>query len=163
MKEKLGNIFREKIDLVDTHKKGVLKFPNDEKLDEFGERLKRSKDNMNEKMMLMLMRTWWCKMVIVLILPPYLQLEEYWKQEPRSLVMCLTQRVIKQATRSCARPFIGEKVIAWYPPDIRKEDHTIVALEEKERMSNLETLKRHGKGPPKKGHGKRASKKKRKK
>ncbi|GJZ73596.1 28S ribosomal protein S33, mitochondrial-like protein [Tanacetum coccineum] len=30
------------------------------------------------------------------------------------------------------QPFIGEKVVAWYPPDIRKEDPTIVAREEKE-------------------------------
>ncbi|GKA02444.1 28S ribosomal protein S33, mitochondrial [Tanacetum coccineum] len=73
------------------------------------------------------------------------------------------------------QPFIGEKVVAWYPPDIRKEDPTIVAREEKEsfvdcveavqigslyrRLSKLEMLKRRGKGPPKKGHGKRASKK----
>ena len=30
------------------------------------------------------------------------------------------------------QPFIGEKVVAYYPPDIRKEDPTIVAREEKE-------------------------------
>nr|GEY72650.1 hypothetical protein [Tanacetum cinerariifolium] len=59
------------------------------------------------------------------------RLKEYWKQEPRSLVMYLTQRVIKHATRSFVGPFTGEKFVAWYPPDIRKEDHKFVALEEK--------------------------------
>ncbi|KAK4754333.1 hypothetical protein SAY87_002437 [Trapa incisa] len=56
------------------------------------------------------------------------------------------------------KKLIGEKVAQWYPYDINKDDPLVMAREEQERLSKLEMLKRRGKGPPKKGQGKRASK-----
>ncbi|XP_073054960.1 small ribosomal subunit protein mS33-like [Primulina eburnea] len=56
------------------------------------------------------------------------------------------------------KKLIGEKVAAWYPYDIKKDDPLITARQEQERLNKLEMLKRRGKGPPKKGHGKRAKK-----
>ncbi|XP_062119658.1 uncharacterized protein LOC133834172 [Humulus lupulus] len=58
------------------------------------------------------------------------------------------------------KKLIGEKVSQWYPHDITKDDPLIMARKEQERLSRLEMLKRRGKGPPKKGQGKRASKRK---
>ncbi|OVA03361.1 Ribosomal protein S27/S33 [Macleaya cordata] len=52
----------------------------------------------------------------------------------------------------------GEKVAQWYPYDIKKDDPLVMAREEQERLSKLEMLKRRGKGPPKKGQGRRAVK-----
>ncbi|RDY13127.1 hypothetical protein CR513_01985 [Mucuna pruriens] len=52
----------------------------------------------------------------------------------------------------------GEKVAQWYPYDIKKDDPLVMAREEQERLSKLEMLKRRGKGPPKKGQGRRAAK-----
>ncbi|KAK7292652.1 hypothetical protein RJT34_15503 [Clitoria ternatea] len=52
----------------------------------------------------------------------------------------------------------GEKVAQWYPYDIKKDDPLVMARQEQERLSKLEMLKRRGKGPPKKGQGRRASK-----
>nr|AFK36800.1 unknown [Lotus japonicus] len=52
----------------------------------------------------------------------------------------------------------GEKVAQWYPHDIKKDDPLVMAREQQERLSKLEMLKRRGKGPPKKGHGRRAAK-----
>ncbi|CAA0407575.1 unnamed protein product [Arabidopsis thaliana] len=56
------------------------------------------------------------------------------------------------------KKLIGDKVAEWYPYDIKNEDPNVLAREEKERISKLEMLKRRDKGPPKKGHGKRAAK-----
>ncbi|KAI3829453.1 hypothetical protein L1987_03577 [Smallanthus sonchifolius] len=64
----------------------------------------------------------------------------------------------RSAHKILRKKFIGEKVASWYPNDIEKEDPMVVARKEQERLSKLEMLKRRGKGPPKKGHGKRASK-----
>ncbi|KAG9143745.1 hypothetical protein Leryth_022866 [Lithospermum erythrorhizon] len=58
------------------------------------------------------------------------------------------------------KKLIGEKVASWYPYDVSKDDPLVMARQEQERLSKLEMLKRRGKGPPKKGQGKRASKKK---
>ncbi|KAK3034098.1 hypothetical protein RJ639_034078 [Escallonia herrerae] len=58
------------------------------------------------------------------------------------------------------KKLIGDKVAQWYPHDIKKDDPLVMAREEQERLSKLEMLKRRGKGPPKKGQGKRASKRK---
>ncbi|KAH9763777.1 37S ribosomal protein S27 [Citrus sinensis] len=44
------------------------------------------------------------------------------------------------------KKLISDKVAGWYPYDIKKDDPL------------LEMLKRRGKGPPKKGQGKRAAK-----
>ncbi|KAL6970844.1 hypothetical protein U1Q18_030527 [Sarracenia purpurea var. burkii] len=56
------------------------------------------------------------------------------------------------------KKLIGEKVAQWYPHDIMKDDPRVMARQEQERLSKLEMLKRRGKGPPKKGQGKRAAK-----
>ncbi|KAK3432505.1 28S ribosomal protein S33, mitochondrial [Eucalyptus grandis] len=52
----------------------------------------------------------------------------------------------------------GEKVAQWYPYDIKKDDPLVMARQEQDRLSKLEMLKRRGKGPPKKGQGRRAVK-----
>ncbi|KAJ8630937.1 hypothetical protein MRB53_024260 [Persea americana] len=54
------------------------------------------------------------------------------------------------------KKLIGEKVAQWYPYDIKKDDPLVMARQEHERLSKLEMLKRRGKGPPKKGQGRRA-------
>ncbi|KAG0492942.1 hypothetical protein HPP92_006012 [Vanilla planifolia] len=56
------------------------------------------------------------------------------------------------------KKLIGDKVAQWYPYDIKNDDPLVLAREEKERLAKLEMLKRRGKGPPKKGQGKRAVK-----
>uniref|UniRef100_A0A1J3EW96 Small ribosomal subunit protein mS33 n=3 Tax=Noccaea caerulescens TaxID=107243 RepID=A0A1J3EW96_NOCCA len=56
------------------------------------------------------------------------------------------------------KKLIGDKVSEWYPYDIKNEDHKVLAREEQTRLSKLEMLKRRNKGPPKKGHGRRAAK-----
>ncbi|KAK0586987.1 hypothetical protein LWI29_015721 [Acer saccharum] len=56
------------------------------------------------------------------------------------------------------KKLIGDKVSEWYPHDIKKDDPLFMARREQERLSKLEMLKRRGKGPPKKGQGKRAAK-----
>ncbi|XP_078433435.1 37S ribosomal protein S27 [Wolffia australiana] len=56
------------------------------------------------------------------------------------------------------KKLIGDQVADWYPYDIKFDDPLVLAREEKERLSKLEMLKRRGKGPPKKGQGKRAAK-----
>ncbi|XP_043701705.1 28S ribosomal protein S33, mitochondrial-like [Telopea speciosissima] len=56
------------------------------------------------------------------------------------------------------KKLIGEKVAQWYPHDIKKDDPLVMARQEQERLSKLEMLKRRGKGPPKKGQGRRAVK-----
>ncbi|XP_022737271.1 uncharacterized protein LOC111290187 [Durio zibethinus] len=53
---------------------------------------------------------------------------------------------------------IGDKVAEWYPYDIKSDDPLVMARQEEERLSKLEMLKRRGKGPPKKGQGRRAVK-----
>lgn len=58
------------------------------------------------------------------------------------------------------KKLIGEKVAAWYPYDVRNDDPIVMEDLEEERLDKLEMLKRRGKGPPKKGQGKRASKRK---
>ncbi|CAK9166375.1 unnamed protein product [Ilex paraguariensis] len=56
------------------------------------------------------------------------------------------------------KKLIGQKVAEWYPYDIKKDDPLVMARQEQERLNKLEMLKRRGKGPPKKGQGKRAAK-----
>ncbi|XP_068319508.1 small ribosomal subunit protein mS33-like [Pyrus communis] len=64
----------------------------------------------------------------------------------------------RSAHKILRKKLIGEKVAQWYPYDIKKDDPRIMAMEEQERLSKLEMLKRRGKGPPKKGQGRRAAK-----
>ncbi|XP_031259601.1 28S ribosomal protein S33, mitochondrial-like [Pistacia vera] len=56
------------------------------------------------------------------------------------------------------KKLIGENVSKWYPHDIKWDDPLLMARKEQERLSKLQMLKRRGKGPPKKGQGKRAAK-----
>ncbi|XP_022766180.1 uncharacterized protein LOC111311063 [Durio zibethinus] len=56
------------------------------------------------------------------------------------------------------KKLIGDKVAEWYPYDIKNDDPLVMARQEEERLSKLEMLKRRGKGPPKKGQGRRAVK-----
>ncbi|GAB2282669.1 hypothetical protein Dimus_017206 [Dionaea muscipula] len=58
------------------------------------------------------------------------------------------------------KKLIGDKLAQWYPYDIKQDDPLVMARLEQERLAKLEMLKRRGKGPPKKGQGKRASKRK---
>ncbi|XP_074268945.1 small ribosomal subunit protein mS33 [Silene latifolia] len=58
------------------------------------------------------------------------------------------------------KKLIGEKVAEWYPHNIDFDDPDFMAKKEQKRLAKNEMLKRRGKGPPKKGQGKRASKRK---
>ncbi|KAL3679900.1 hypothetical protein R1sor_022856 [Riccia sorocarpa] len=49
----------------------------------------------------------------------------------------------------------GQKIVEWYPTPVQKLDPCFEDPGEKRRVLKLERLKRRGKGPPKKGHGKR--------
>ena len=53
---------------------------------------------------------------------------------------------------------LGPTFAAYYPESIAKLDALMVDPNETRRVIKLERLKRRGKGPPKKGEGKRASK-----
>ncbi|XP_059626773.1 small ribosomal subunit protein mS33-like [Cornus florida] len=64
----------------------------------------------------------------------------------------------KSSHKILRKKLIGEKVAQWYPYDIKKDDPLVMAQEEQERIAKLEMLKRRGKGPPKKGQGKKAKK-----
>ncbi|PIN18186.1 Mitochondrial ribosomal protein S27 [Handroanthus impetiginosus] len=64
----------------------------------------------------------------------------------------------RSAHKILRKKLIGDKVAAWYPYDINKDDPLVMARKEQERLNKLEMLKRRGKGPPKKGQGKRAKK-----
>jgi small subunit ribosomal protein S33 len=52
----------------------------------------------------------------------------------------------------------GEAFKAWYETPVQKLDIMYEDPNEKRRLLKLERLRRRGKGPPKKGHGKRAAK-----
>ncbi|XP_057776548.1 uncharacterized protein LOC130995321 [Salvia miltiorrhiza] len=56
------------------------------------------------------------------------------------------------------KKLIGDKVAAWYPYDINRDDPSVMHAQEQVRLNRLEMLKRRQKGPPKKGQGKRAKK-----
>ncbi|XP_028769195.1 28S ribosomal protein S33, mitochondrial [Neltuma alba] len=64
----------------------------------------------------------------------------------------------RSAHKLLRKKLIGEKVAQWYPYDIQRDDPLVMAQQEQERLSRLEMLKRRGKGPPKKGQGRRAAK-----
>lgn len=64
----------------------------------------------------------------------------------------------RSAHKVLRKKLIGEKVSQWYPHDIRHDDPLVMAQKEQERLNKLEMLKRRGKGPPKKGQGKKAAK-----
>jgi small subunit ribosomal protein S33 len=55
----------------------------------------------------------------------------------------------------------GPKIVAWYPPTMESyKDKHYKSGEYERRQLKLEKLKRKGKGPPKKGSGKGAMKRK---
>uniref|UniRef100_A0A0E0H9D6 Small ribosomal subunit protein mS33 n=1 Tax=Oryza nivara TaxID=4536 RepID=A0A0E0H9D6_ORYNI len=64
----------------------------------------------------------------------------------------------RAATKLLRKKMVGEQLAQWYPYDIKRDDPLVMAREEKARLSKLEMLKRRGKGPPKKGQGRRAVK-----
>ncbi|KAK8711924.1 hypothetical protein V6N13_147180 [Hibiscus sabdariffa] len=64
----------------------------------------------------------------------------------------------RSAHKVLRKKLIGDKVAEWYPYDIKNDDPLIKSREEEERLLKLEMLKRRGKGPPKKGQGRRAVK-----
>ena len=64
----------------------------------------------------------------------------------------------RSAHKVLRRKMIGQKIVAWYPTPIQKQDPMFEDPKIKRRAIKNERLKRRGKGPPKKGHGKRAAK-----
>jgi small subunit ribosomal protein S33 len=56
-------------------------------------------------------------------------------------------------------PLLGPKLAAYYPEDIVKSDPLMISIKAEKAKLKLDRLKRRGKAPPKKGAGKRASKK----
>ena len=56
-------------------------------------------------------------------------------------------------------PLLGEKLAAYYPEDILKSDPLMISIKAEKAKLKLDRLRRRGKAPPKKGAGKRASKK----
>jgi small subunit ribosomal protein S33 len=57
------------------------------------------------------------------------------------------------------KAFYGPKLLDWYPEKIEKLDMLFEDPDDKRRKVKLERMKRRGKGPPKKGEGKRSKKK----
>ena len=55
------------------------------------------------------------------------------------------------------KKLIGEKILDWYPTPIQKQDPMFEDPNIRRRLLKNERLKRRGKGPPKKGHSKRAN------
>jgi small subunit ribosomal protein S33 len=64
----------------------------------------------------------------------------------------------RSAHKVLRRKLIGQKIVSWYPTPIQKQDPMFEDPKIKRRAVKNERLKRRGKGPPKKGHGKRAAK-----
>jgi len=56
------------------------------------------------------------------------------------------------------KPLVGEALVEYYPTAVAAKDPLFVDLADARRKVKLERMKRRGKGPPKKGEGKRASK-----
>lgn len=66
---------------------------------------------------------------------------------------------LRSGRKILARPLIGPKVASYYPSDWFAGDPLLVDLEAEKKKSKLSRLSRRGKSPPKKGAGKRSSKK----
>lgn len=64
----------------------------------------------------------------------------------------------RSAHKVLRKKLIGDKIVAWYPTPIQKMDPMFEDPNIKRRQLKTERQKRRGKGPPKKGHGKRAAK-----
>ena len=57
------------------------------------------------------------------------------------------------------KSLVGPTLTSWYPEKIQRLDALFEDPEDKRRKVKLERMKRRGKGPPKKGEGKRSKKK----
>lgn len=66
---------------------------------------------------------------------------------------------LRSGRKILARPLIGSQVASYYPPDWFAGDPLLLDLEAERKKSKLSRLSRRGKSPPKKGAGKRSSKK----
>ena len=66
---------------------------------------------------------------------------------------------LRSARKILARPLIGPKVESYYPSDWFAGDPLLLDHEAEKKKSKLSRLSRRGKSPPKKGAGKRSSKK----
>jgi small subunit ribosomal protein S33 len=71
---------------------------------------------------------------------------------------------LRSGRKVLRKNLIGEKVVSWYPQTgpyakIHKEDQLWKDPDVQEQKERLERYKKRGKGPPKKGEGKRASRK----
>lgn len=66
---------------------------------------------------------------------------------------------LRSGRKILARPLIGPKVASYYPPNWFAGDPLLLDLEAEKKKSKLSRLSRRGKSPPKKGAGKRSSKK----
>ncbi|BBN09678.1 small subunit ribosomal protein S33 [Marchantia polymorpha subsp. ruderalis] len=66
---------------------------------------------------------------------------------------------LQSGRKVLTQKIIGQKIVEWYPTPMQDVDPCFDDPSEKRRILKLERLKRRGKGAPKKGHGKRASKK----
>ena len=69
---------------------------------------------------------------------------------------------IRTGNKILRRPLKGPKVVSWWHKPIsafaQGTEYNVLANED--RLAKLDKLRRRGKGPPKKGAGKRATKKK---
>ncbi|BDA43621.1 probable mitochondrial 37S ribosomal protein S27 [Coccomyxa sp. Obi] len=66
---------------------------------------------------------------------------------------------LRSGRKVLRKKLIGEKVASYYPEPISKLDPMFVDMDLERKKLKLDKLKRRGKAPPKKGQGKRASKK----
>eukprot|EP00890_Picochlorum_soloecismus_P004856 jgi/Picsp_1/5371/NSC_02732-R1_protein len=67
---------------------------------------------------------------------------------------------LRSGRKVLARKLVGPKMVAYYPEDVFRNDPLLANLEAERAKHKLERLRRRGKAPPKKGSGKRATKKK---
>jgi small subunit ribosomal protein S33 len=68
---------------------------------------------------------------------------------------------LRSGRKILSRPLIGQKLLEYYPKNLIKQDPFMLDLQREDRLEKLAKLRRRGKGPPKKGQGRRAMKGKR--
>lgn len=68
---------------------------------------------------------------------------------------------LRSGRKILSRPLIGQKLLEYYPKSLVKQDPFMLDLQREDRLEKLAKLRRRGKGPPKKGQGRRAMKGKR--
>ncbi|KAI7839660.1 hypothetical protein COHA_006469 [Chlorella ohadii] len=67
---------------------------------------------------------------------------------------------LRSGRKVLRKALVGERLMAWYPPDPIKHDPLMLSVKAENAKLKLDRLRRRGKAPPKKGAGKRAGKKK---